>query len=164
MALTEHACVGYLSDRASPIGALAFLVGEQGLSKAWFVTDGQTPNRVSDTESLIIEIKKQLRAYFTGQLTVFTIPLMPVGTCFQEKCWGALMAINYGTTISYAQQALEIGQPKATRAVANANGANPIPLFIPCHRVIASDGSLGGYGPGVHIKKWLLQHERDNLD
>ena len=163
MVLTEQTCVGYLSESASPIGGLAFAISEQGLSRVCFVDSGQRPKGVSDTESLISEIKKQLIAYFNGELTEFTVPLMPVGTFFQRKCWDVLKSIGYGTTIAYAQQAQEIGQPKATRAVANANGANPIPIFIPCHRVISSNGTLGGYSPGIHIKKWLLQHERKNL-
>lgn len=106
---------------------------------------------------------QQLDDYFTGKRQVFDIPLdLSTGTGFQQKVWQALLQIPYGQTISYAQLALNIGQPTAFRAVANANGRNPISLIVPCHRVIASDGGLGGYTGGTDIKQILLDIERTN--
>ncbi|MFW2176306.1 MULTISPECIES: methylated-DNA--[protein]-cysteine S-methyltransferase [unclassified Moraxella] len=103
----------------------------------------------------------QLDEYLDGKRQTFDIPLdLSTGTPFQQKVWQALLQIPYGTTISYAQLANNIGQPTAFRAVANANGKNPISLIVPCHRVIASDGGLGGYTGGVGIKQILLDLER----
>lgn len=104
---------------------------------------------------------QQLDDYFTGKRQDFDIPLdLSTGTGFQQKVWQALLQIPYGQTISYAQLANNIGQPTACRAVANANGKNPISLIIPCHRVIASNGSLGGYTGGIEIKQTLLDVEQ----
>lgn len=102
---------------------------------------------------------RQLDAYFSGNLRDFDIPLMFAGTEFQRKVWNALMMIPYGTTVSYGELARRIGVPSSVRAVANANGANPISIFAPCHRVIGSDGSLTGYGGGLSAKKFLLELE-----
>ena len=98
--------------------------------------------------------------YMEGTIDAFRgLPLAPPGTPFQRKVWDALLTIPIGQTWSYAQLAKSIGQPLAFRAVANANGRNPIPIVIPCHRVIAADGSLGGFSCGLHRKEWLLEHE-----
>ena len=102
----------------------------------------------------------ELNAYFAGQLTCFSVPLdLSTGTDFQQTVWRALMDIPYGQTISYGRLAQNIGKPTAYRACANANGKNPISLIIPCHRVIASDGGLGGYTGGLDIKRALLRLE-----
>jgi len=103
---------------------------------------------------------RQLREYFAGKRRRFEVPLHLEGTRFQESAWAAMRKIPYGTTISYARQAKQIGKPRATRAVGTANGANPIPIIVPCHRVIASDGSLGGYALGLAMKRRLLALER----
>ncbi len=105
-------------------------------------------------------LKKELDAYFTGTLKQFTVPLHLEGTPFQQQTWQKLCMINYGTTISYAQLAQSIRKPTAHRAVANANGANRIAIIIPCHRVITSAGTLGGYRQKLERKQWLLEHER----
>ncbi len=102
---------------------------------------------------------RQLREYFAGRRTEFTVPLDLDGTEFQQQAWVALCGIRYGHTWSYAQQAGAIGKPKAVRAVGSANGANPVPIIVPCHRVIASDGSLGGYALGLTMKRYLLALE-----
>jgi methylated-DNA-[protein]-cysteine S-methyltransferase len=102
---------------------------------------------------------RELRQYFAGTRRRFTVPLDLVGTPFQERAWAAMRKIPYGRTISYAQQARSMRTPRAVRAVGSANGANPIPIIVPCHRVIASDGSLGGYALGLRMKQWLLAHE-----
>lgn len=106
-------------------------------------------------------IMQELDAYFNGTLRMFSIPLdVSHGTAFQVKVWQTLMDIPYGQTISYKELATQVGNPNAFRACANANGKNPISLIIPCHRVIASDGGIGGYTGGVHIKKTLLDFEK----
>jgi methylated-DNA-[protein]-cysteine S-methyltransferase len=102
------------------------------------------------------EVVRQLRAYFNGELQAFDLPLRPEGTEFQLRVWRTLRAIPYGETISYGQLALRMGNPKAARAVGLANGRNPIPIIIPCHRVIGSDGNLTGFGGGLPVKKKLL--------
>lgn len=148
----------------SPVGKLCWAVRDGMLEALWFheritrysTTDAPKARRCEVSE----EIRAQLIAYFEGDRKSFDLPLNLHGTEFQRATWHVLQAIPYGQTVSYAKQAILMGQPKATRAVANANGANPIPIIIPCHRVIASNGSLGGYSPGTKIKQWLLQHEQ----
>ena len=103
---------------------------------------------------------RQLREYFAGKRRNFTVPLDLAGTPFQQRTWLELRRIRYGSTISYAQQAARMKKPRAVRAVGSANGANPIPIIVPCHRVIASDGSLGGYALGLGMKRALLALER----
>lgn len=102
----------------------------------------------------------QLRAYFAGSLTRFDLPLRFAGTDFQNKVWSALRDIPFGETISYGELARRIGRPGASRAVGAANGANPLPIVAPCHRVVGADGSLTGFGGGVETKRYLLNHER----
>lgn len=106
---------------------------------------------------------EQLKAYLDGDLTTFTIPLHYQGTDFQMKVWNALLSIPYGKTVSYSQIASSIENPNAIRAVGTAIGKNPIPIVIPCHRVIAKDGSLGGYSGGLPVKKKLLEIEGVNI-
>lgn len=103
---------------------------------------------------------KALQAYFAGEIrAIDTLPTLTLGTDFQAKCWAALRKIPAGETRSYGQQAKMIGNPKAVRAVGLANGANPIGIVVPCHRVVGADGTLTGYGGGLPRKKWLLEHE-----
>lgn len=103
--------------------------------------------------------REQLDAYFEGRLQRFDLPIKPLGTPFQQKVWGELRQIPYGETISYAELARRVGSPSAYRAVGSANGRNPISIIIPCHRVISTAGTLGGYGGGLDRKLWLLKHE-----
>jgi len=107
----------------------------------------------------IIQLKNELKEYFDGNRTDFSVNLHTPTTPFRQKAWDMLMTIPYGKTASYAEQALKIGNPNAVRAVANANGHNRIAIVIPCHRVIGSDGSLTGYAGGLPRKEWLLMHE-----
>ncbi len=109
------------------------------------------------------DVVRELRDYFAGRLTQFTIPLRPSGSEFQRMVWGALEQIPYGTTITYRELAERVGRPAAIRAVGGANGANPIAIIVPCHRVIGSDGSLTGYGGGLAMKRSLLEHEQSVL-
>jgi len=110
----------------------------------------------------IKNLRLQLSEYFAGVRKLFDIPLVIPGTEFQKKVWNELLNIPYGYTISYRQQAEALKNPLAIRAVASANGMNRISIIIPCHRVIGSNGSLTGYGGGLHRKKWLLDHEKTN--
>jgi len=112
------------------------------------------------TCAIIETARQQLDEYFTGKRKTFDVPLLFVGTDFQKIVWNDLLRIPYGKTISYGEMAARIGMPKAVRAVANANGANAISIFAPCHRVIGSDKSLTGYGGGLEAKRYLLQLEQ----
>jgi methylated-DNA-[protein]-cysteine S-methyltransferase len=109
------------------------------------------------------EVAEQLRAYFAGDLTEFKVDLDVQGTEFQRRVWNQLLAIPYGRTTTYGRLAEEIGDPRAVRAVGLANGANPISIIIPCHRVVGANGSLTGYGGGLARKQWLLAHERGEV-
>lgn len=114
---------------------------------------------IKEDHPILIETEKQLTEYFAGQRTDFNLPLNLTGTDFQKSVWNALLAIPFGHTKTYAELAQAIDHPKATRAVANANGANALPIIVPCHRVIGSDGKLAGYTGGTHIKRILLDIE-----
>jgi methylated-DNA-[protein]-cysteine S-methyltransferase len=113
----------------------------------------------NDANALIGETVQQLRAYFAGDRRVFDVPLDMQGTAFQKRVWHELEKIPYGETRSYMQVAVAVGAPKAVRAVGAANGANPIPIIVPCHRVIGTSGKLTGYGGGLPLKKRLLELE-----
>ncbi len=112
---------------------------------------------------LLKQAKEQLDEYFAGERRQFDVPLLFVGTDFQKRVWSELLHIPYGETVSYGEIARRIGMPSAVRAVANANGANAISIFAPCHRVIGSDGSLTGYGGGLDAKRYLLALEQPRL-
>jgi AraC family transcriptional regulator of adaptative response/methylated-DNA-[protein]-cysteine methyltransferase len=118
---------------------------------------------ITGTTPPIESIKKELTAYFKGDLQQFTTPIHVMGTTFQKSVWKALQHIPYGHTKSYGEQAKSIGKKSAFRAVANANGANQLAIIIPCHRVINENGKLGGYGGGINRKKWLLDFEKTNI-
>jgi methylated-DNA-[protein]-cysteine S-methyltransferase len=111
------------------------------------------------TSEVIEKAARQLDEFFAGKRKEFDLPLLFVGTDFQKAVWNELLKIPFGKTVSYGEMALRIGMPKAVRAVANANGANSISIFAPCHRVIGSDRSLTGYGGGLSAKKFLLELE-----
>jgi methylated-DNA-[protein]-cysteine S-methyltransferase len=123
-------------------------------------TDGVSMNDNSD-HALLLQLEKELGEYFTGDRTSFNLPINPKGTPFQKSVWETLCTIPYAETISYATEAKLFGNPKAVRAVANANGRNPIAILIPCHRVIATGGGLGGYSGGIEKKVFLLQLEKE---
>lgn len=150
----------------SPVGQLLLATGEDGLRIIEFCESARSrlpsPGWVEDATPLRSAIE-QLRAYFAGELRSFSLALSPQGTAFQLAVWRRLQDIPYGETISYGQLARMIGNPKASRAVGLANGANPIPIVIPCHRVIGSNGKLVGYGGGLSVKEKLLRLERAAL-
>ena len=142
---------------------LRLVAGETGLRTIWFL-DGREgsadPSLRDDSDPLLIEAVKQLGAYFAGSLREFHLPLEMRGTDFQLRVWRLLCDIPYGETRSYRDLAVDLGLPKAVRAVGAANGSNPLPIVVPCHRVIGSDGKLTGYGGGLALKKRLLDLER----
>ncbi len=116
-----------------------------------------------ESQTCLESCRTELQEYFAGRRREFTIPLDLRGTEFQLRCWRELLRIPYGETRSYAQLAEAVGSPKGFRAVGHANGQNPIAIIVPCHRVIASDGTLGGYGGGLRIKEELLRLEGARL-
>jgi len=158
----------------TPIGPMFCCATEQGICLLEF-----TDRRMLETEfkdlchrlnAVILpghnphleQVQSEINEYFSAKRRVFNVPLHTPGTDFQQQVWTILQDIPYGTTRSYAQQAIAVGNPKAIRAVGSANGKNRVGIIIPCHRVIASDGKLAGYGGGLHRKRWLLDFESEN--
>jgi methylated-DNA-[protein]-cysteine S-methyltransferase len=148
----------------TPVGLLLLRANADGLREIRF-----SPRRVlpkadwQEDPRMFSEPIRQLRAYFAGELEEFELRLAPEGTEFQRRVWSELSKIPYGDTVSYGELARRIGNPKASRAVGLANGSNPIPIIIPCHRVIGSNGKLTGYGGGLPIKRKLLALEKGQL-
>lgn len=147
----------------TPIGRLLLVADEDGLRQI----DFPGPDQEARIEAgwrrdrrFLERAIAQLDAYFAGDLTAFDLALAASGTPFRRKVWDELVRIPYGETISYGELARRIRQPSASRAVGLANGANPLPIVVPCHRVIGSNGQLTGFGGGLPIKRWLLDHER----
>lgn len=116
-----------------------------------------------DNANPFVEARKQLAAYFAGELTEFDLPLAMRGTEFQKQVWRELQSIPFGVTINYGELAERIGNPNSSRAVGAANGRNPISIIVPCHRVIGANGKLTGYGGGMARKEWLLAHESKRM-
>jgi len=146
----------------SPLGVLEICASGDGIVALNFPGRAAAPASAVDDAAaagILADATSQLRAYFEGRLTRFDLPIDLRGTQFQCKAWRALCDIGFAETISYAEQARRIGRPRATRAVGAANGRNPIPVIVPCHRVIGSDGSLTGFALGTGVKRWLLDHE-----
>lgn len=142
-------------------GALCALKFDESLSQVRAQLARSYPGASFETVGGTGQVVDKLRAYFCGALQALeTIPVAPKGTSFQQQVWTALRTIPIGQTRSYRQIASAIGRPSAVRAVGAANGQNPIAVVVPCHRVIASDGTLCGYGGGLWRKEWLLKHER----
>jgi methylated-DNA-[protein]-cysteine S-methyltransferase len=151
--------VAYLQ---TPLG-IAYVEGDTDGIQVVSIKDGTSlPSHHPIPEDLAPAIQ-QLTDYFNGQRTVFDVPLNPQGTDFQKRVWQELLKVPYGRTVSYLDLSRRLGDEKAIRAVAAANGKNPIWLIIPCHRVIGSDGSLTGYAGGLWRKKWLIEYEKGGL-
>lgn len=151
---------GYLD---SPVGRLLVAGDERHLHMVGFPSGNRAKQPAAAwrrDDGLFSETFAQLRAYFAGELTRFELPLCFAGTAFQNAVWTALRDIPFGETVSYGELAGRIGRPGASRAVGAANGANPLPIVVPCHRVVGADGSLTGFGGGVETKRYLLHHER----
>jgi methylated-DNA-[protein]-cysteine S-methyltransferase len=140
----------------TPIGTLGLVATDVGLSRVRWSAQGLPHSSCA----VLDDAAAQFAAYFAGELTVFDLPLDVGGTEFQRHCWLALATIPYGQTVSYGEQSRRIGLgPDSARAVGAANGQNPLPIVLPCHRVIGADGSLTGFGGGLHLKRFLLEHE-----
>ncbi|MEJ2633682.1 MAG: methylated-DNA--[protein]-cysteine S-methyltransferase [Calditrichia bacterium] len=159
----------YHSEIDSPLGRLSVFATEKGVVRLTWkeaagdlllenITKNSTLHWNSGNEPTRLACR-QLELYFNGYLREFDVPLDLEGTAFQLRVWEQLCRIPFGTAISYQQLAEAVDNPQAMRAVGNANGRNPVPILVPCHRVIQKDGSIGGYSGGIHIKKWLLNHE-----
>ena len=157
----------YSSRTSSPVGPLFLAASNQGLVRLEFESRVQKLNpktiQLTESRNALAPYLAQLDEYFAGQRHEFTIPLDLRGTEFQLKCWRALLDIPYGETRSYRDLARVIGHPQAFRAVGMSNNRNPIAIIVPCHRVIAADGSLCGYGGGLDIKRKLLDLESAEL-
>ncbi len=145
----------------TPIGTLIATVRNNALVALNF--SDEAPDTTRSSHPLLLRLETELSEYFAGARRDFTLPLDPQGTPFQKQVWKTLLTIPYGETISYAQEAKIFGNPKAVRALASANGRNPIAILIPCHRVIASGGGLGGYSGGIDKKEFLLELEKKGL-
>jgi methylated-DNA-[protein]-cysteine S-methyltransferase len=152
---------------SSPVGELRLIAGETGLRAIlWGAEDTariasiDEDDLVEGTTPVLDRAVSQLEEYFAGTRREFDLPLDPAGTAFQQSAWKVLCTIPYGQTISYGQQAQQLGDPNKARAVGAANGKNPLSIVVPCHRVIGSSGHLTGFAAGLDIKSWLLDHER----
>lgn len=160
--MNERTNTVWYTHYKSPLGTMLLAADEGGLRTISFA-EGRRPVRPRpdwrEDHAFFAETIRQLDAYFKGALKRFTLPLSLEGSEFQLRVWKTLRTIPYGETISYGQLACRVGNPNAARAVGLANGSNPIPIIVPCHRVIGSDGSLTGYGGGLPIKRALLSLE-----
>jgi methylated-DNA-[protein]-cysteine S-methyltransferase len=149
-----------LHTLASPIGPLVLAARGDALVALHLPgSDDPPPVGAARTTAFLRAAARQLDEYFAGARTTFDLPLAPEGTAFQRAVWDALLAVPYGATTSYGAIARAVGRPAASRAVGAANGRNPLPIILPCHRVIGADGSLTGFGGGLHVKRYLLEHE-----
>jgi len=144
----------------SPVGLLKISGTQDYISEVSFHdTTQKSDGSKKDMPPMLIQCIEQLIQYFNGERRIFELPINQTGTPFQQETWSLLMTIPYGKTISYLQLAIKTGDPKATRAVASANGKNNVAIIVPCHRVIGANRELVGYGGGLWRKKWLLEHE-----
>ncbi|HET9863131.1 MAG TPA: methylated-DNA--[protein]-cysteine S-methyltransferase [Steroidobacteraceae bacterium] len=154
----------HYEDMDSPVGRLRLIASDAALVGIWFEHGRDARRACADfarqSSPLLERVRSQLGEYFAGKRREFDLPLDPRGTEFQRRVWARLTDIPYGETTTYGVLASELGDPRATRAVGLANGRNPIPIVIPCHRVIGADGSLTGFGGGLPIKAALLALER----
>ena len=151
----------------SPVGPLRLVASERGMRAImWGAEDMERVASINADElvegatPILEQSVTELEEYFDGTRREFDMPLDPVGTPFQQSAWMILRTIPYGQTISYGQQALQLGDPNKARAVGAANGKNPLSIVVPCHRVIGSTGHLTGFAGGLDVKSWLLDHER----
>jgi O-6-methylguanine DNA methyltransferase len=148
----------YRAFYKSPIGRIEITATEKEICSLDFVKD-KTSHKATALSPALRECLKQLDEYFAGKRRIFELMLRLAGSEFQCDVWQALLDVPHGATASYADVAKAVRRPKAVRAVGSANGANPIAVIVPCHRIIASDGGLGGYGGGLWRKEWLIEHE-----
>lgn len=151
--------VAYLQ---TPLG-IAYVEGDGEGIQAVSIQEGELPPSSTPIPEDLAPAIDQLSDYFNGHRTVFDLPLNPQGTDFQKRVWKELQKVPFGRTVSYLELSRRLGDEKAIRAVAAANGKNPIWLIIPCHRIIGTDGSLTGYAGGLWRKKWLIEFEKGGL-
>jgi methylated-DNA-[protein]-cysteine S-methyltransferase len=155
---------------ATPIGELTLTASNTALTAVYFPTSKHGPPPADRAEwiaddgrgpagEILERVRHQLSEYFAGTRQAFDVPLAAPGSVFEHRVWEALRAIPYGVTTSYGALARRLGDPRATRAVAAANAKNPIPIIVPCHRVLGARGELTGFGGGLDRKRWLLEHE-----
>lgn len=147
----------------SPVGRLLIASDDHGLRLIEFerarYPEPRDNSWVARTNPILQQTIAELSEYFEGKRREFGVPLAPRGSAFQKKVWNALQLVPYGAVCSYGEIARKIGEPNASRAVGHANGRNPIPIIVPCHRVIGTNGALTGYGGGLHVKEFLLRLE-----
>ena len=149
----------YASTFSSPVGALTALVDEDGALVELRFARQPPPDGVAWDDGRCAHVRRQLDDYFRGERREFDVPLKPRGTAWQRKVWDALLRLPFGATIDYRELATRAGNPRAPRAAGRANATNPIPIVIPCHRVVGAAGALTGYGGGLPAKELLLLHE-----
>lgn len=152
----------WFDEFKTPIGMLRIAVDAKGLRYVLFESNKHEPSHSMEWKKdrkVTNEARQQLLQYFSGERKEFELEISLAGTEFQRRTWQMLASIPYGQTWSYAELAKRVESPKAVRAVGGANSRNPLPIVLPCHRVIGSDGSLTGFGGGLPVKKWLLEHE-----
>lgn len=158
----------YEPPTSTPIDPLTLVASKHGLRAILWSNDldgsrdrdrVRWDGAVEGSSPILDETIEQLDAYFDGSLRSFDLPLDPQGTDFQVEVWHALAKVPYGETTTYGKQSAELGKPRAIRAVASANGRNPLSIVLPCHRIIGADGSLTGFAAGLEAKAWLLDHE-----
>ena len=154
----------YLDTLDTPLGTLQIEATERGLCRIWFPSRTINEGLSSAKNRVITRAKQELSAYFAGDLTTFSVPLDWQGTRFQESVWQALLAVGYGRTATYGDIARAIGRPRSSRPVGGAVGKNPLPIIVPCHRVIGSDRSLTGFTGGLDIKIQLLEYEGHSIN
>jgi methylated-DNA-[protein]-cysteine S-methyltransferase len=162
----------YRTVMPSPVGELTLVADDDALRLIAFPSDAHPAHvPATDLDRDVIDVAagdhpvlalatRQLEEYFAGTRVEFDIPLAPEGTPFQQQAWSVLRSIPFGATISYGEQAAQLGDRRRARAVGAANGRNPIPIVVPCHRVVGANGHLTGFGGGIVAKAWLLDHER----
>ncbi len=142
-----------------PVGALTLVSSGVALTRILFEGEALSADVLAGDDAVLEDARGQLAEYFRGTRQHFELPLDGKGTAFEQRVWSALRDVPYGQTWSYGALAKQLGAPKAVRAVGRANGKNPLPIIVPCHRVIGADGSLTGFGGGLPRKAWLLRHE-----
>jgi methylated-DNA-[protein]-cysteine S-methyltransferase len=162
MDLMTERPIDVLVSRAvpSPIGMLHVTATDDAVVAIWFADQPPTGRDHRGPHPVLDAAVTQLAEYFAGERTEFDLPLAPDGTAFQLSAWAVLREIPFGDTITYGEQAVRLGDPNKARAVGAANGQNPIPIVVPCHRVVGSTGKLTGFAGGLDTKAWLLAHER----
>jgi methylated-DNA-[protein]-cysteine S-methyltransferase len=160
LSILSRVDVRLLRQERTPIGEVLLVSDGDALTDLYLPGTWQVPDGLGgDGDDVLAETSRQLAAYFAGRLQQFELPLKPTGPGFHRKVWQALLNVPFGTTISYSQLGRLLDPPGNSRAVGLANARNPIPIIIPCHRVIGADGGLVGYGGGLDRKRWLLDHE-----